>query len=165
MDNIVDAVMSLAERKIGALIAIEREIGLRVICETGTKLDSAITPELLASLFYPRTPLHDGGVVIAANRIVAAGCVFPLSDRTGMSKSLGTRHRAAVGLTEETDCVIIVVSEETGTVSLAYKGKLSRGLDEDHLRRLMHNLILRGKTRSPSEDDRSAATDEEGEPA
>ena len=161
VDHVVQAVGNLAERKIGALIAIEREIGLRVICETGTRLDSAVTPELLASLFFPRTPLHDGGLIIAGNRIVAAGCVFPLTDRSGMSKSLGTRHRAAIGLSEESDAVCVVVSEETGTVSLAYKGKLTRGLDEDRLRRLLGNLVLRSRAKTISDDDRSAAPEPE----
>lgn len=145
VDNIVQAILLLAERKIGALIAIERETGTLAIRETGTKIDSVVTPELLSSIFYPHTPLHDGGVIIHQDRIVAAGCLFPLSAREELSKSLGTRHRAAIGLTEETDAIVVVVSEETGTMSVAYKGRLSRGLDEDRLRRVLSAVLLRPK--------------------
>ena len=135
----------LAERKIGALIAMEKEVGTRAIQETGTILDSLVTSELLTSIFYPHTPLHDGGVIIHQDRIVAAGCLFPLSQREELSKSLGTRHRAAIGLTEESDAIVIVVSEETGVLSVAYKGKLKRGLDEERLRRILVSVLLRGQ--------------------
>ena len=143
VDFIMQAVLLLAERKIGALIAVEREIGTRAIQETGTKLDSVVSPELLATIFFPHTPLHDGGVIIARDRIVAAGCLFPLSQREELSKALGTRHRAAIGMTEETDAVVIVVSEETGTISISYKGRLIRGLDEDRLRRMLSLVLLK----------------------
>ncbi len=144
VDNIVKAAMMLAERKIGALIAIERETGTKAIQETGTRIDSLVTPELLASIFYPHTPLHDGGVIIREDRVVAAGCLFPLSQREELSKSLGTRHRAAIGLTEDSDAVVIVVSEETGSLSLAYKGRLRRGLDEQRLKRILTSVMYRG---------------------
>jgi len=143
VDHIVQAALQLSERKIGALIAIEREIGTRAVHETGVRLDSLVTPELLASIFYPHTPLHDGGVLIRGNRVVAAGCMFPLSAREEISKTLGTRHRAAVGLTEETDAIVVVTSEETGTISVAYKGRLSRGLDEERLRRMLAAVLLK----------------------
>lgn len=143
VEHIVQASLMLSERKIGALIAIEREIGTRAVHETGVKMDSLVTPELLASIFYPHTPLHDGGVLIRGRRIIAAGCMFPLSTRGEISKALGTRHRAAVGLTEETDAIVVVVSEETGTISVAYKGRLSRGLDEERLRRLLCAVLLK----------------------
>jgi len=145
VDHIVHAVQILSDRKIGALIAVEREIGIRAIQETGTHVDSRITPELLASIFFPHTPLHDGGVIIRGDRIVAAACIFPLTQRTELSRSLGTRHRAAIGLTEESDAIVVVVSEETGTISVAYKGRLTRGLDQDHLRRLLSAVLVRGK--------------------
>lgn len=146
VDNVVQAVEMLAERRIGALIAIEREIGTRSVQDTGVELDSRVTGELLASIFFPHTPLHDGGVIISGNRIVAAGCLFPLSQRADVSKSLGTRHRAAIGLTEETDAVVVVVSEESGTVSVSYRGRLSRDLDEDRLRRFLSALLVKPKT-------------------
>lgn len=144
IDQLVEAVNTLAGHKIGALIAIEREIGTRSVQETGVKLDAPVVAELLASLFFPHTPLHDGGVIIQGNRIVAAACVFPLSHNTDLHKTLGTRHRAAVGLSEETDAVVVVISEETGAISVCYRGRLSRGLDEERLRRFLAAL-LKGK--------------------
>jgi len=145
--NVIEAVtraaLLLSERKIGALIAIEREIGTRNIVETGTRLDAAVTSELLASLFFPHTPLHDGGVILRDGRVAAAGCVFPLSHQEALSKTLGTRHRAAIGITEETDAVVVVVSEETGTISVAFNGRLSRGLEEEKLRRTLHSMLHR----------------------
>ena len=143
VDHIVQAALMLADRKIGALMAVEREIGTRPIQETGTTIDSLVTPELLASIFYPHTPLHDGGVIICQDRIKAAGCLFPLSQREELSKELGTRHRAAIGMTEETDAIVVVVSEETGAISVAFKGRLSRGLDEEQLRRMLSAVLLR----------------------
>ena len=147
IDEILQAVSRLAADKIGALVAIEREIGTRAIQETGTRLDAVVTSELLATIFFPHTPLHDGGVVVEGNRIRAAGCVFPLSGRD--IGRLGTRHRAAVGLSDETDALVVVVSEETGAISLAYKGRLIRGLDEARLRRILSSVLLRSaKTQS-----------------
>ena len=141
LDEIVEAVSRLAADKIGALIAIEREIGTRAVQETGTRVDSLVNAELLATIFFPHTPLHDGGVVIEGDRVRAAACVFPLSGRD--IGKLGTRHRAAVGLSEETDALVVVVSEETGAISLAYKGRLIRGLDEARLRRILSSVLLR----------------------
>jgi len=145
VDHVITAVRLLAERKIGALIALEREIGTRMIRETGVTVEGIASPELLSSLFFPHTPLHDGGVIIKNDRILAAGCIFPLSQRKELHKSLGTRHRAAIGITEETDAVAIVVSEETGSISLAYNGKLVRGLDEHRLKRILSAILLRAK--------------------
>lgn len=143
VDDIVKAATDLADQKVGALIAIEREIGTRHIQDAGTRIDSVVTPELLTSIFFPQTPLHDGGVIIRGDRIVSAGCVFPLTQRTELSKSLGMRHRAAIGLTEETDAVVIVVSEETGAISVAYRGRLSRGIDEGRLHRIVASILSR----------------------
>jgi diadenylate cyclase len=143
VDSIVDAVLLLAERRIGALIAIERRVSTRAIQETGVRLDSKINAELLSSVFFPHTPLHDGGVIIAGNRIVAAACLFPLSQRPELSRGLGTRHRAAMGLTEETDAIVIVVSEETGTISVSTRGRLSRDFDEERLRRFLTAILSR----------------------
>lgn len=146
VDSIVDAVMLLAEGRIGALIAIERTESTRAIQETGVKLDARVNAELLASLFFPHTPLHDGGVIIRGNRIVAAGCLFPLCQRPELSRGLGTRHRAAMGLTEETDAIAIVVSEETGTVSISTRGRLSRDFAEDRLRQFLSAVLMREQT-------------------
>jgi len=148
VDPLVIAVRTLSQQKIGALIALERDIGLRAIEETGVAIDGRVRPELLTSLFFPRSPLHDGGVIIRDDRIVAAGCVFPLSQREELHRSMGTRHRAAIGITEETDALVIVVSEETGNISLAFKGRLSRGLDEERLRRMLNAVLARRTRRS-----------------
>ncbi len=143
LDEIIEAVTALANDKIGALIALEREIGTRAIQETGTRLDSSVSSELLNTIFFPHTPLHDGGVIIADGRLKAAGCVFPLSSHR-IAGNLGTRHRAALGISEETDALVIIVSEETGAISLAYRGRLVRGLDETRLRRILSSVLLRG---------------------
>jgi diadenylate cyclase len=145
VDHIVRAVTMLAEHRVGALIAVEREIGTRAIQESGVSVNSRVVPELLASIFFPHTPLHDGGVIIRGTTIAAAACIFPLSQRADLHKTLGTRHRAAVGLSEETDAVVVVVSEETGTISVAYHGRLSRGLDAERLRRFLAALLLKGR--------------------
>lgn len=146
VEPIVQAVIILSGRKIGALIAIEREIGTRAIQDTGTRMHSAVSSELLATIFFPHTPLHDGGVIISGDRICAAGCLFPLSQREELSKTLGTRHRAAIGITEETDAIVVVVSEETGSISIAYNGKLRRGVDEERLRRVLSSMLRRERT-------------------
>ena len=143
VDTLVKCVSLMAENKMGSLIAIERGVGTLPIQETGTPMDSRVTAELLMTIFYPNTPLHDGGVIIRSDRIVAAGCVFPLSQRPELSKALGTRHRAAIGLTEESDALVIVVSEETGNISVAYRGRLRRGLDADRLERILAAVLLR----------------------
>jgi diadenylate cyclase len=143
VDSIVEAVMLLAERRIGALIAIERTESTKAIQDTGVKLDARVNADLLATIFFPHTPLHDGGVIISETRIVAAGCLFPLCQRPELSRGLGTRHRAAMGLTEETDAIAIVVSEETGTVSISTRGRLSRDFDEDRLRRFLSGVLAK----------------------
>ena len=143
VDQIVQAVNLLANRQIGALIAIEQSIGTRPIQETGVKMDSTVTPELLASIFYPHTPLHDGGVIISGDRIVAARCTFPLSQQPDLSLTVGTRHRAAAGISDETDAIVVVVSEESGFISVGHKGHLIQHLDDDHLRRFLSGILLR----------------------
>ncbi len=140
---LVKAVTTLSGQKIGALIAIERDIGLKSVEQTGVPIDSKVHPDLLCSLFFPRSPLHDGGVIIREGRIQAAGCVFPLSQKEELHRSLGTRHRAAIGITEETDALVLVVSEETGNISLAFKGRLSRGLDGERLQRMLSRVLAR----------------------
>lgn len=137
VDAVVEAVLLLAERRIGALIAIERTETTKAIQDTGVRLDARVNADLLATVFFPHTPLHDGGVIISGNRIVAAGCLFPLCQRPELSRGLGTRHRAAMGLTEESDAIAVVVSEETGTISISSRGRLSRDFDEERLRRFL----------------------------
>ena len=141
IDEITEAVYGLAKKKIGAIIALEREIGLKPYIESGVPLDSKVNSELLHTIFMPNTPLHDGGVVIQNGRITAAGCLFPLTQNPRISKTLGTRHRAAVGLTDETDALVIVVSEETGAVSLAREGKLVREIDRESLIKILNNVF------------------------
>ena len=146
VDPITQAVQVLSKRKIGALIAIERDIGTRALQDTGTRINSTVSAELLSTIFFPHTPLHDGGVIISGDRICAAGCLFPLSQKQELSKTLGTRHRAAIGIAEETDAIVIVVSEETGAVSVAYNGRLRRGLSEDRLHRVLSSMLRRERT-------------------
>ncbi len=138
ISEVVRAVRTLAKDKIGALIAIEREMGLGAYIEGGVNLDAEVRNELLDTIFWPGTALHDGAVVIQSDRIAAAACLFPLTDNPDVSKRLGTRHRAAIGLSEETDAIVVVVSEETGEISLASGGTLLKGLEpeafEDRLR-------------------------------
>lgn len=134
ISEIVEGVKKLSQKKTGALVVLERETSLKEYIETGVTLDSQIKSELLVSLFNPASPLHDGAVVIQGDRVAAAGCLLPLSDNPQLSRELGTRHRAALGITEETDAISLVVSEETGTISLAIKGTMIRGLDAESLR-------------------------------
>ncbi len=119
----------LANRQLGALIALERNVPLTSWTENGVEIDGRLSSELVVSIFHPRTPLHDGGLILRDDRVLAAACIFPVTDRTDIDRNLGMRHRAALGLTEETDAVVIVVSEETGTVSLCHRGGLERGLE------------------------------------
>jgi diadenylate cyclase len=131
--EITSSVGVLSRKKIGGLIAIKREMGLRKYTESGVVLDADITSELIQNLFYPSAPLHDGGVIIEGTRVIAAACLFPLSDNPNIERTLGMRHRAAVGLSEATDSIIIVVSEETGIISLAIEGQLTRRLSPNDL--------------------------------
>ena len=134
IDVLVETARALSQRHFGALIAIEREIGFRGMAETGVVIESQATAELLITMFYPNTPLHDGGVVLRGDRIISAACIFPLTQQQGLSMQLGMRHRAAIGLSEETDAIILVVSEETGTISVAHRGHLMSDLSPDMLR-------------------------------
>ncbi len=142
---VVRAVDELSKQRIGALIAIERSASLRQYQQHGRELNAPLIWELLTTLFYPHTPTHDGGVIIHGTTIVAAGCVFPLSTGRADLRSYGTRHRAAVGLSEETDALVIVVSEETGLISVAYRGRLTRGLDVVGLRDILTKTLVAEK--------------------
>ncbi len=140
--EIVEAVYNLANRKIGALIAIERDVGLGVFVEAGTPLNAQITRSLIVTIFWPGSPLHDGAAIIRGNRIVAAGCFFPLTEQPGIARTLGTRHRAAIGVTEESDALSIVVSEETQQVSVAHRGHLRMGLKPEQLRQILEETLM-----------------------
>jgi diadenylate cyclase len=134
LGEVVRAVESLAQRRHGALIVMERNVGLRNFVETGTRLDAKVTAELLVTVFSPGSPLHDGAVIIREDTLIAASCILPLSSNPLSAISLGTRHRAALGLSDETDAAVIVVSEQTGAISVAYRGVLYSRLDEGQLR-------------------------------
>lgn len=141
MDEIVKAVGSLSNRRIGALIALERSTGLKNFIHRGTRIDAAVSKDLLMSIFMPFSPIHDGAVIISEGKISAAQVFFPLTLNPRLEKILGTRHRAALGLSEETDAVIIVVSEETGKISLACEGKIYSRLETDELKRLLDKML------------------------
>ena len=142
-DEIVLAVTTLATNKTGALIVIERDIGLKTYIESGIALDAGLSYDLLVSIFNPSVPLHDGAVIIQNRRIAAGACFLPLTVKPRLSKELGTRHRAAIGVTEETDAVAIVVSEETGAVSFAHDGEMERYVDPDTLRQRLRDAFER----------------------
>ena len=139
IDGMVEVATSLSRTKTGALIAIERQISLDAYCENGTMLNAPLVSKLLGAIFFPNAPLHDGGVIIRGETILAARCVFPLSSREDIG--YGMRHRAALGLSEQSDAVIIVVSEETGDISIAYDGRLMSDLTPTHLARYLRLLM------------------------
>ena len=134
LNEVIRATFELARNKTGALIVIEEELPLNEFISTGISVDSIISSELLINIFERNTPLHDGAVILRGNRIAAATCYLPLSDNMHLSKDLGTRHRAGIGISEVSDCITVVVSEETGKVSIAREGKLIRNVDGDYLR-------------------------------
>lgn len=140
IEEIVRGMVNLSRRKVGVLIVVEHKTGLADIIETGTLLDSMISAALIENIFEPNTPLHDGAVVVRGTRIVAAGCFLPLTEENSISKQLGTRHRAALGVTENADCVSLIVSEETGTISVAKGGRLTRHLDAEALATVLHSI-------------------------
>jgi len=145
VNEIVRAVQNMAKSKTGALIVIERKTGINDVIETGVKIDSILTSALLENIFVPNTPLHDGAVIIRGDRIAAAGCFLPLTDNNSISKQLGTRHRAALGITETSDALAIVVSEETGVISIAGNGKLTRYLDSKALKDMLKKVYIKEK--------------------
>ncbi|WP_018924377.1 diadenylate cyclase CdaA [Salsuginibacillus kocurii] len=142
IDAIMKSVKYMAKRRIGALISIENETGMNDYIETGIPMKAAITQELLINVFIPNAPLHDGAVIMRDQEIAAAACYLPLSENPFISKELGTRHRAALGISEVTDCLTIVVSEETGGISVTKNGDLHRDLDEERLRKMLENQLL-----------------------
>ena len=140
IDEITSAVQALAKKKTGALIVLERETGIGEYMETGTKIDAVVSSQLLQTIFATNTPLHDGAVIIREKRIASAGCVLPLTESQRLSKELGTRHRAGLGISEQSDAIAIIVSEETGVISTAKDGRLSRYLDAKTLKEMLTNL-------------------------
>ncbi len=142
VDELVKAAKSLSATKTGALIVIERQMGLNDVSDTGIKLDAMITSELILNVFFVNTPLHDGAAIIRGKRLYSAGCLLPLTEKRGLSKELGTRHRAAIGLSEQCDALILVVSEETGTISIAENGKLTRKLDGEKLTKILRPAFI-----------------------
>lgn len=149
MDEINTAVTHLSKNKIGAIIVLEQDTGLNEYIETGTKMDSMVSHELLVNIFIPNTPLHDGAVIIRRNRIAASACFLPLTQSQNLSKELGTRHRAAIGITEISDALVIIVSEETGVISFAKMGRLSRYLDTKSLKEIVKNSYSIKDVRQP----------------
>ena len=145
IDQVVRATEILGRTKTGALIVIERETGLGEYIDSGIKLDALVTWELLTNVFVEKTPLHDGAAIIRQGRVAAAACWLPLAEASVLAHDLGTRHRAGVGVTEQSDAVTVIVSEETGTISVAHQGKLTRHLDDKMLRDTLTNLLDAGK--------------------
>lgn len=142
IEVLADTIDIMVRRRIGALIIIEQETGLKDYMETGVAIDGIVSPEFLLNIFFPNSPLHDGAAIISGTRIAAAACLLPLTDRPFLSKELGTRHRAALGISEDTDAIALVVSEETGIVSIAHEGKITRRLDRKQLEEILVRLMF-----------------------
>ena len=141
LEEIIRAAVSLASKRIGALIVLQRDVGLNDFIEVGTRLDARVSKELITSIFQPLSPIHDGALIIHKGRIIAAGCFLPLTTNPHVSKTLGTRHRAAIGLTEETDAAVIVISEEEGAISMVREGRITRDLDAATLRSTLQRMF------------------------
>lgn len=161
-DEIVLSVTALSSQRIGGLIVLEREIGLKTYIESGVALNAQLSYDLLMTIFNPHTPLHDGAVIVQRNKIASAACFLPLTLDPRLSKELGTRHRAAIGITEETDAVAVVVSEETGVISIAEGGQIERALDGEQLKKRLYQLFqlsLRRAPTRPAASEPAAATE------
>ena len=154
IEEVLGAIEYLSRNKIGALIAIERQVGLKGIVEVGTRVDAEVSKELLNTIFWPGSALHDMGVVIQSDRVIAAGVQFPLADGDQLPQELGSRHRAALGLSQEADALVLVVSEETGTISVAERGELTRGLTVEQLR----PILTRGLGKIPMSEREETAS-------
>lgn len=158
LERFADAVLNLSKKRVGALFAIQRDVSLKEQLDTGVVLDARFSPELALAVFHPKAPLHDGGMIIADDRVAGAACVFPVTEREMQDRSTGLRHRAAIGLTERTDAVAVVVSEETGGISICENGVLQRNLTEQQFREKISDIFFSGKhsheTQPPSQLDR-----------
>jgi diadenylate cyclase len=142
LEIIVEAAENMVEAKIGCIIAIERTIHLSEVVEAGVEIDCEATPEMLETIFFPNNAIHDGGVIIKEDRITHAAAIFPLTNQPNLSNTMGTRHRAAIGLTEETDAAVVLVSEESGAIGYAYKGQLTRGVTPQELRSFLTSILV-----------------------
>jgi diadenylate cyclase len=149
---LTDTVFELSSKGFGALIAVEREISLKAFVETGVRLDSKLSKELVLTVFHPKTVLHDGGMVVSGDRIVAAACIFPLTQREDLDRNLGLRHRAGLGLGEESDAVTLVVSEETGQVSICHGGRIERNLGVEKFRQRLSQLMFHENDEKPADE-------------
>ena len=145
LERFADAVINLSKKRIGALFAIQRDVSLKEQLDTGVTIDARFSPELAMAVFYPKAPLHDGGMIIADDRVAGAACVFPVTEREMKDRSTGLRHRAAIGITERTDAICIVVSEETGAISICQNGTLLRNLTENQFRDKLADIFLSSK--------------------
>ena len=149
--QLVEAIDDMSASKTGALIVIERETSLSDIVETGTVIDAAVSAQMIGNIFYEGAPLHDGALIIRGDRLYAAGCVLPLTQNKNLNKELGTRHRAGIGISENSDALVIIVSEETGIISIAQNGKLTRFLDVKKIEKTLYNIYLEESNRTLSE--------------
>ena len=161
LDLLIESMEELSHKRIGALIAIKRSIDMKQFAESGVEMDAHISREVLGTIFFPKTPLHDGGVIVDQGRILAAGCVFPVSQREVRNRAVGLRHRAAMGVTEETDAVALIVSEETGALSLCFNGRLYHDLTAIELRDKLEQILTTG-TANDTDDIKDDATRELG---
>ena len=153
IDILTEAVFELSNKQIGALLAIERDTAIRSFAESGVNIDCEMSQELLLTIFFPKTPLHDGGVIIRNDRIIAAACIFPVSQREDLNRTLGLRHRAGLGITEESDAIAVVVSEETGNISICHRGKIERGFKPGQFEKRLSELLLRDSDSSAQQDE------------
>ena len=154
---LTEIAFDLSNQQLGALIAIERDTNIESFAESGVPIDCQLSRELAVTIFFPKTPLHDGGIIIRDDRIVSGACVFPVSQRVDLDRTLGTRHRAALGLSEESDAVVIVVSEETGIVSICHRGRIERNFDPESFQRRLGELLLLEKNAKDSAARKSLA--------
>jgi diadenylate cyclase len=157
LERFADSVMNLSKKRIGALFAIQRDVSLKEQLDTGVALDASFSPELAMAVFFPKAPLHDGGMIIADDRVAGAACVFPVTEREMQDRSTGLRHRAAIGLTERTDAIAVVVSEETGAISISQNGGLHRNLTEKQFRERIAHIFFSGKLSNETESDEKLA--------
>ncbi|MFD0892387.1 diadenylate cyclase CdaA [Luteolibacter ambystomatis] len=165
LERFTDAVIALSKKRIGALFAIQRSISLKTHLESGVVLDAQFSPELATSVFFPKTPLHDGGMIIADDRVAGAGCVFPVSQRELTDRSLGLRHRAGLGLAEESDAVVVIVSEETGSISICVDGAFHRNLSEKLFREKLSQIFLPSDEPDETEPDQKLDREDPVAPA